>query len=493
MAALQPATMTTVLTSGDLPAPSPRLPWRTKLLYASGQAGNVLGYQLISTFILPLYTPPAGRGHNLFPGLVLGVGTFFILSLLARGVDTFFDPYVANLSDRSTHRLGRRRIFMAVSVVPLSLVTALIFLPPLEGESWANAGWLGVMLTLYFCLYSTYVAPYLALLPEIAPDKDENTTVSTLLAAAALLGGLLVTVVAPLFLGDNDAGRGSLGAMATVLAGVSFVLLLIPVLGIPERQLTVRVEGEAASHLGFLASLRETFADRAFVPYVGGSTLFFVGFTVMQTAAPNFVEVLLRRPLKDLGLVIGPLFGVAALAFLGVGALQRRFGKRRLMLGGALGLAVLMGLGVPLLPANPALAAPLFAAAGVPIALFLAIPNAMLADVCSANALRTGERREGMFFGAQGFLQKVSLGVAVGVVSWLAEQFGKAVDAPLGVQLAGPVAALALVGSAACFWLYPEARVQAQSARSAESAESAKPAAGQAGRRESAPPLDRRA
>lgn len=449
----------------DMPhAGGRRLTLPRKLAYASGQAGNVLGYQLISTFILPLYTPPEGKGHNLIPAFLLGVGTIFVLSMLSRGIDTFFDPWIANLSDRSTHRLGRRRVFMLVSCAPLALVTGLIFFPPFPAESWGNAAFLGVALTIYFCLFSTYVAPYLALLPELAPDKDENTAVSTLQAGAALFGAMLVSVVAPLTLDADDPGRRSLKLMAAGLAAASFVLLVVPVLFIDERKLSSRREGEAASHLGLGASLRETFADKAFLPYVLGSTLFFVGFTVVQTAAPNFVEVLLQRPLKDLGLVIGPLFAVAGLAFFGVGILQKRFGKRRLMVGGALALAAIMGVGIPLLPSVPGLALPLFAAAGIPIALFLALPNAILADICGANANRTGQRREGMFFGAQGFLQKVSLGAAVGAVSWLAERFGKSVDSPLGVQLAGPLAAVALVGAAVCFWLYPEDRVQTEAA-----------------------------
>lgn len=447
-----------------------RLTLPHKLAYASGQAGNVLGYQLISTFILPLYTPPEGKGQNLIPAFILGVGTFFVLSMLSRGIDTFFDPFIANLSDRSAHRLGRRRVFMLAACAPLALVTGYTFFPPFPAESWGNAVFLGVAMTLYYCLFSTYVAPYLALLPELAPDKDENTVVSTMQAGAALFGAMLVSVVAPLFLDENDPARRSLQLMAAGLAVVSFVLLVIPVVLIDERKLVARRDGEPASHLGLVASLKETFADRAFIPYVFGSTLFFVGFTVIQTAAPNFVEVLLQKPLKDLGMVIGPLFGVAGLSFFGVGWLQKRFGKRRLMIGAALALALLMGAGIPLLPSMPGLALPLFGLAGVPIALFLAVPNAILADVCGANANRTGQRREGMFFGAQGFLQKVSLGAAMGAVSWLAEAFGKSAASPLGVQLAGPLAAVALVGAAVCFWLYPETRVQSEAAGAARRA-----------------------
>lgn len=359
---------------------------------------------------------------------------------------------------------------MLVGCAPLALFTALIFFPPVAGESVWNVVWVAAMLTGYYCLFSVYVAPYLALLPELAPDKDESTVLSTMQAAAALFGGLLVTVVAPaLFLSDADTDRAPLQKMAAVMAGVSFVFLIVPVLVLDERKLIHRKEGEAAAQLGLLASLKETFSERPFIPYVFGTNLFFMGFTVIQTAAPYYVEVLLQRPLKEQGAVIGPLFGVGALAFPLIAIAARRFGKRRLMIGGSLGLAVLMGVGVPLLHASTGLvdgpmgaALVLFAMSGVPVAMFLALPNSMISDICEANAKKTGERREAVFFGAQGFIQKVMLGAATGLVGWLGTLFGQSRAEPLGVQMTGPLAALVLVGAALCFYRYPEAAVQAR-------------------------------
>ncbi|MBI1944368.1 MAG: MFS transporter [Deltaproteobacteria bacterium] len=445
----------------------PRLGIWRKLAYALGQGGNVLTYQLISTFVLTLYLPTAGKGEPLMPEFLLavgsfaGIGTYIVLNVLSRGIDTFYDPWIANVSDRSKSRFGRRRLFMAVSVLPLAAVTGLVFLPPSPTSSMLNVAWLGVMLTAYYCLFSAYVAPYLALLPELVPDKKENTVVSTLQAAAALLGGLIATVVAPLaFLGDADTDRGPLKTMALVLAGVSFLMMVVPVLAIDERRLVAQREGEAKSHKPFLESLKATFAFRPFVPYVFGNNLFFFGFTIIQTGVPFYVEVLLQRPLSDVALVIGPLFGVAALAFPVVAVLANRLGKRNVMVGAAVMLAAMMGVGVPLLPTMPSLALPLFALAGIPIACFLALPNAMLADICDADARRTGERREAMFFGAQGFQQKIALGIAAGLFQWVASSFGRTVDAPLGVQLSGPLAAVALIASALCFWRYRERDVQ---------------------------------
>ena len=63
-----------------------------------------------------------------------------------------------------------------------------------------------------------------------------------------------------------------------------------------------------------------------------------------------------------------------------------------------------------------------------------------------------------MFFGAQGFLQKINLGVSTGVLAFLLDQ-GRSVDNPLGVRLAGPVAAVVLIGAAIAYWRYPEQRI----------------------------------
>ncbi|MRG91484.1 MFS transporter [Polyangium spumosum] len=441
--------------------PRARLSLFRKLVYAAGNTGNVLGYQLVTTYVLRLYAPPDDKGTALIPAFLAGaIPTYLLLNLVARGFDTFWDPIVANWSDRSRHRLGRRRAFMLAGVFPLALTGGLIFFPPTPASSLLNVVWLGAMLTAYYAMYSVYVAPYLALLPEIAPDKQENTSLSTLLAAAALLGALFVMVVAPaLFLGKGGDVRDELQTMAAALAILSFVLMLLPVLFVDERRLSVRGDEieSAPSHLGLVASLRATFADRAFLPYVFGYTFYFFAFNMISTGVPFYVEVLMGRPLAEVGKLLGPMFGVAALVFPLLGGITRRISKKGAMIASALLFGVLMAL-VPVVR-DVRIGMAVFALAGVPIAIFMAIPNAILADVCEASTRRTGERREAMFFGAQGFLQKISLGVSTGVFQWVKDALGSSADRPLGVQVTGPLATVILLFAALSFARYPEARV----------------------------------
>jgi GPH family glycoside/pentoside/hexuronide:cation symporter len=443
------------MTSRD---PSPRLGIAKKLAYASGQAGNVLGYSLVTGFALRFYLPPInseggdGAGQALVPALLAGVlPAWFTLNLIARGLDSWWDPFVANWSDKSAHRLGRRRVFMIAGCLPLAIATAGIFFPPDAGATLANALFVGVALTAYYAMFSLYVAPYLALLPELAPNPKENIILSTVQAAAALVGALLALIVGPIL-----AQRMGIPRMAVVMATISFVLMLIPVLLIDERRLARGGEGPAST-LGFIESIKETLRDASFLPYVLGSTLFWFGFNIIQSAAPYYVEVLMNKPLEFQAVAMGATFGVAIVAFPIVSAVAGRVGKRRVMIFGSVLLAALMA-AVPLVD-GVAVGLALLAAAGVSVSILLAIPNAILADVCNASARRTGQKREAMFFGAQGLLQKISLGVSTGLLGFLIDRFGRSVERPLGVKLSGPMAAAALLGAAFFFFRYPERKV----------------------------------
>ena len=444
-------------------APPMKLTLPRQIAYACGQAGNVLGESLIATFLLVLYLPPGSTGEQTvswLPELAFGlIGAMAFVNIMARGIDTFLDPMVANWSDRNTSKLGRRRLFMLIGAAPLCLMTALAFLPPDEAATDVNVVWLAVILTAYYALFSVYVGPYLALLPEIAPEKKLNVRVSTMMAAFALVGalvainggGIMISILGEATVVQK---QHSIQTTVIILSVVAFVLLMVPVVFIPETKMVVRQAGAEASHAGVVESMKRTFADKAFVPYVLGYTLFSFGFNIVRSALPYFVTVLMVEK-SDSPAPIA-MFGVAAVAFPVVAIAASRLGKRPVMLFGCVWLA--LSLAGFWFVDNSTLGMMALGCCGVGVSIFLAVPNTMISDIANANALRSGERREAMFFGAQGFLQKVNLGISTGVLAWLLD-FGRSVDNPMGVKLAGPVAGAVLLVAAVCFWRYPEKRI----------------------------------
>jgi GPH family glycoside/pentoside/hexuronide:cation symporter len=436
-----------------------------QLAYACGQAGNVLGESLITTYLLVLYLPPGREGEAaraLVPMVVLGfIPAMALANIIARFVDTITDPLVANWSDRSQHPMGRRRIFMATGALPLAAVTMLVFFPPSDEAGVLNVAFLSVVLALYYTFFTVYVAPYLAMLPEIAPDKALNVRLATLMAAFALVGGLIAINVGGVMIasfGEATLALKQVPIQKTVLilGSVSLVLLLIPVLFVPERQLVQRTES-SASEAGLIESVKKIMSDKVFLPYVFGYIAFAFGFNIVRSALPYIVTVLMREK-SDSPAPIA-VFGIAAVCFPLVGILAVKLGKRRVMIGGSLVMALAMASFFFVDDVTTGFIA--LAASGIGVSVFLAVPNAMLSDIANANALRTGERREAMFFGSQGFLLKINLGVSTSVLALLLEM-GRSVGDDIGVRLSGPVAAVVLLGAAVCFWRYPEQRIMSE-------------------------------
>jgi GPH family glycoside/pentoside/hexuronide:cation symporter len=350
---------------------------------------------------------------------------------------------------------------MLAGFLPLCFATAALFYPPDTTTSVLNVVWATCLMTVYFASFSVYVAPYLALLPELAPEKALNVRVSTMLAVFALVGGLIAINVGGVMIQALGASTPaekahSTATMVAVLSGVALVLLLLPIVCIPERQL-VPAQG-AASHAGLFESLKNTFSDKAFIPYVIGTVLFAFGFNIVRSALIFIVTVLMHE--KEDSPVTIAVFGVAAVAFPVVAVAAGRLGKRPVMIAGTLVLAVAL-VGFWFVDGFTS-GAFFLALSGLGLSSFLALPNSMLSDVCNANALRTGERREAMFFGAQGFLLKINLGVSFFTFSFLLDQYGRSVGHDLGIRLTGPVAAVALVGAAIAYSRYPEQRIAAE-------------------------------
>ncbi len=98
---------------------------------------------------------------------------------IVRIVDAFTDPGMGRLSDMTRWRAGRRRPYFLIGALPFGLFFALMWLSvPLESQS---ARFVYYSLT-YVCLslaMTCISVPYLALLPEMATEYDERTSLNT--------------------------------------------------------------------------------------------------------------------------------------------------------------------------------------------------------------------------------------------------------------------------------------------------------------------------
>jgi GPH family glycoside/pentoside/hexuronide:cation symporter len=88
--------------------------------------------------------------------------------------------------------------------------------------------------------------------------------------------------------------------------------------------------------------------------------------------------------------------------------------------------------------------------AGLPMAGVNLLPRAITADITDYDALRTGMRREGMFYATQELFEKIGASVSPLLLS-LVLLLGDTREDPLGLRLVGPVAGgITFLG----FWIF---------------------------------------
>lgn len=385
----------------------------------------------------------------------LGVEPTWVAAvMIAHGVlNAVLNPVVGAVSDRIRTRWGRRIPWIGLGIVPLVVAFALIWMPP-QLPAAGLIVWFLVVVAVYDIAFVVVVLNISALFPEIFRTTQERARGNVPRQIFAILGIVLGTAGAP-------ALYGFIGwpGMAIVLSTVCLVLLVWSFFGgMIERQAP-----EAASEaMRWRDQLTYTFANRAFVPYVLGSLFIQTSIAVILAALPFYVRYSLGAAEGEGSLLLGAIFVTAIPSIVLWSAVVRRSSPRSALLWSVavFGIAVL-----GYLVTSTVLAAALVGVAvGVGVGGLLQLLEVVLAQIIDDDAMRTGHRREGAYFGVNGFvvrgsvvLQAVVAAVvltASGFDASLGEAQPEAVDGGIRVM----VAVVPLIFAALawlCFWLYP--------------------------------------
>ena len=411
-----------------------RLSKKQMIIFAIGQLGwSILG-GLIGAFLVKFFLPTvddkaAGAVQYIAPGLVIG-GFLTILGLitaLSRIFDAVTDPLIASLSDRSKNPKGRRIPFMKWAAIPFSVVTVLMFCIDFGAYNsnlgWLNIVWVSVMIVLFYTFMTMYCTPYNALISEFGQNQEDRMFISTAISFTYLFGTILAYT--PYVLGPALAG--SLGfawghrVCFIVLAVIACVAMLLPTFLLKEKEF---VEGEPSNE-NVMRSLVSTFKNKDFRTFSISDIMYWVGLTMFQTGLPYFVTVSMRF---DSGFVIvfmGGMMLLAAVFYPFVTKFVKKWGKKKLVIAGFLGLALCYGIAAiasipgvcPDSGANNGLSwlfgILIMVISALPMALLGIIPQSIIADVAEAEAITTGQKREGMFFAARTFAMKFGQSLAM--------------------------------------------------------------------------------
>jgi Na+/melibiose symporter-like transporter len=413
-----------------------------KLLYGIGEIPITVLMVLSGLFILFFYNSVMG-----LPASLVGIGLFATLAL-----DAITDPLIGHLSDRSRNRLGRRHAFMLPGALGMGPCFFALFSPPRTlGHTELFLWMLGSMVALR-ATSAIYRIPYLGLGAEISRDYDDRTSTMAVRAVFGLLGTLAAAGLSFLLFFPptadglepklHYAGYPHLGLAFGALMSVSGLISFFGTLG--HRTIGAGKTSETPS---FLSAFRISMRNVEFRKLWGSSTTFFLAVVLNASMAIQYftwyAKISDSRALSAIqtSFYIGALLGVFQWM-----ALAKRTEKRTLCMVAVTGTASLLLMATLLIGDGRLFgtghALPLIVGSivgGMFASAVWVIPPSMVADVADTDELRTGLRREGIFFGISNFGEKIAGGAALLLSGTLLTLFGKlSHGVPKGAPAATP-------------------------------------------------------
>ncbi len=443
-------------------------PLLNQIIYSSGSMAFNMMERMILLYAAFYYLPPKEIGlPELFPGhTYYGFFTIFGLAVvLGRVFDSVSDPVVAALSDNSRARVGRRKFYMLLSGLPMALTAALVFSPPISGaESITNGIWFGVIMALFYIFFTAYANPFLALVSELGQSQSVRINLSTFIAVLGLVGVALITVVFPLIATKLQEGgmgiRESYQWVAFIFAAVACLMAYASTFGFKESKHCMPSE---PVNMGVIESLKKTYSVKHFITFLSGELFMMFCVNIITLGLMYYAVVIFQRDQSFMIVIAGAALGSSMLCFPLVNILAKRYGKKKIMLIAVSILSVATFIFF-LLSFNMTglyfyLGIAVLAVCGFPLAALSTLLYSTTADIAREDALRTGVKREAMFYGARAVPLKLVIALSGLVFGFLISTFGKDIANPLGVQLSILMVSIVSLFGLYCFSRYPEEKV----------------------------------
>jgi GPH family glycoside/pentoside/hexuronide:cation symporter len=463
-----------------------------KFSYAWGQMAVSLSPAVIGSYLIYFYNGGDEEGGKNI--LLVSAAAMAVAGLAPKVIEAIAEPLIGHVSDTYTTRFGRRMPWIIFGTPLLMLFSVLIWFPPDKaglGHVWAtifgvslspNFVWLVLMHTGFWLLYSAVVAPYLSLLPEITPYKNERIKLSEFMAYSDVLGNAAGTAglgfMIDLFEHGANIGpfhlENAFEVSGLLIGAIFLVSFYVSISRVRERP----AQDIKPPEFHFWQSVRETLRNPAFPAYVAASTAIRMGLDIVLAALPFIVVKLMNLAPGYAGYLQGVILLGSMFLFPLVSRFAAKRGKKKIFklsliwfcgcfllltmvkhfpfLGYPVaGVAALFGKTLAPSWISFAHSIVVLALCAFAVAVIFVVQRPILSDVIDHDEKLTGYRREAMYNGMEGFFTKLGSGAAYFIVPLLYLYFGATTDKPYGIIAAPLVGAVVFFIGWVVFRLYP--------------------------------------
>jgi GPH family glycoside/pentoside/hexuronide:cation symporter len=341
--------------------------------------------------------------------------------------NAFNDPLFGGLSDRTrfnfTQKFGKRKFYIVLSIIPLSLMMIFLFTPPFSSNSFINFIYFLVIIIVFEAFYTIYSVNVNALFPEMFSSAKERTSTNLFVKGftvlALMIGVVMPTLVLPAFTPDGITAEqlapmyllvGILIAIVTMVSALPFLLF-----GIKERP-----EYKQDVHKGpsFFTAAKTTLKNRNFLFFVIGNLFIWFVFGLLVTIVPLYAEhVVDIEGTILIGLPLMIAFLLTVICFPIHRKIAHKYGFRNGMI---ITLTIWCLTLLPYLFLGKGGTVAFFivtALQGFPLAGALYFVDLLISDVIDEDETKTGVRREGSYYGMNAFVHRFSVILKISAIA----------------------------------------------------------------------------
>lgn len=371
-----------------------------------------------------------------YDNMAIDVGIVGVLILVAKIASAVFDPIVGNMIDRSKSKHGKFKSMIIYSLVPLLVMTAVVFLPiDFKGNNVLCYVWIFITYLLWSLAMTMGDVPSQGIASVLTPNPTERTNVVSISNTFKQVGFSACVVIVPIvcliipngskvFVSKGETDIPMIGAeyLGTAILTAILGCVLFALIPLLNKERVAYVAGEKTTAKDMINALKSN------KPLMLVIISYFLGFGRQMAMGIQVQAANVLLGSQNLVAVLGIVTAIGSMISMALcPVLIKKLGEKKVYL-----LLSFYGFGVSIIsfvighfwfnnPSNMLLTVLFYASLfliGLQFAAVTLMPMIMTADGVDYYEYETGKRMEGAAYSVLTLTIKVclALGTAVGLI-----------------------------------------------------------------------------